>query len=100
MAPRDLESGGVPSARVRPVRRGAVSDSHDSNAPTAIDHLIDDPVGTYAIGAEALETPLQLVSGFGIAGKDEQRVLDCVDVRPGEIEEVATSPPRQDEAGQ
>lgn len=66
----------------------------DSNASAAIDYLIDDPVRTHAIRAEALETSMQFVSGFRIARKEGQRVFNRVDVRPVEIKEIAASTPR------
>ena len=65
-----------------------------------VDQLIDDPVGADPERSKPLQATSQQVAGFRFALEESERVLDGVDQRPTELEDLSERPAGQDDSGQ
>lgn len=77
-----------------------MADGGDANRLAAIGQLIDDPISADSQRVQAAELPSKGVPREGVPLQQAKRVLDCVDQRPVQFEEVPPSPPGEDESGQ
>src|SRR5688500_13263953 len=70
-------------------------DRGDAYGLLALDHLVDDAVGTDAQGSQPAEPASELVARVGLAFQQAQSLLDRVDQRRFELEQLASGAPRE-----
>jgi hypothetical protein len=74
-----------------------MADSGDANRLVRIGQLVDDAVGTDAQGPQAAQPAAKRVSSAGLARKHAERLIDGIDQRPVEIEQLAACAMREDD---
>lgn len=70
------------------------------NRLSAFGELVDDPVSADPQRVEAAEPSTQRVAGRRFTLEQAQRILDRVNQRPTQLEQVAAGPPREDNSCQ
>lgn len=75
-----------------------MSDCGHPNQPLVVGHLVDNSIGPDGQRAKPAEAPAKGVPHPGLARKQAKRLLDRVDQRPIEFEQVAPGAPRQNDA--
>jgi hypothetical protein len=76
-----------------------VADRGDSYGLVIVCQLVDDAICAYAQRAQAGQPPAEGVSAVGVALEESERVLDGVDERPVEIEQLVSGAPRENDLG-
>ena len=76
-----------------------MADRGDANGLLAVGDLVDDSVGADAERSEALESAAERISGEGLPFVDAEGVLDGVDQRPAEFEQLLAGASREDDSG-
>lgn len=77
-----------------------MTDRDDADRLSLVGHLVEDSVRTDSQRVEAAKFSAKRLTGERLALEQAQRVLDRVDERPAQIEEVAAGPPGEDESRQ
>jgi hypothetical protein len=77
-----------------------VADGNDADRLSAIGQLIDDPVGTDPQRIKTTQFSPERVTAEWVALNQAKRILDRVDQRPTELEQVAAGSPGEDESRQ
>ena len=74
-----------------------MTDSGDANGPVGIGELVDDAIGADAQGPQAAQPAAKRVPGAGLAREPAEGLLDGIDQRPVEIEQLAACATREDD---
>ena len=69
----------------------------DANRLLSLDELVDDSVGADAKRTQSPKAPAQHMAGERIALEQTERILDGIDERPTELEQLTACPARQDD---
>jgi hypothetical protein len=77
-----------------------VADGSHSDGLSPVGQLIEDSIGADSQRIQASELPAKGVPGERFPLKQTQRILDRIDQRPAQLEQIATSSPGKGEAGQ
>lgn len=77
-----------------------MTDRRDANRLTPVGQLIENPVGADSQRVEATELAAKRVAGEGIALEKAKRILDRVDERPIESEQVPTGSASENQSRQ
>lgn len=77
-----------------------MANSSDANRLPAIGQLVEDSVGADSQRIQAVKLSAKCISGEWFTLEQAKRVLDCVDQRPAQLEQVVTGSPGEDESGQ
>jgi hypothetical protein len=67
---------------------------------STVGQLIDDPIRADSQGVQTAEFSAQRIAGEGVAFEQSQCILNRIDQRPAQLEQVASSSPGKDEARQ
>jgi hypothetical protein len=73
-------------------------DRRHANGLVVVSQLVDNPVRPNTQRTQSAQAPSQRVSGQGLPPELSQSVLDGVDHRPAQLEEVLARAPRKDDA--
>ena len=76
-----------------------MADRCHAHGVTAVPELIHDSVRSNAKRAQSSQPAAQLMTNLWVAFEQRERVLDSVDQRPTQLEEILSGTPRQDDAG-
>jgi hypothetical protein len=76
-----------------------VTDGCDADSLTVLVDLVDDPISPDSQGAESVESPAEGVADVRVTLQESECVLDGVDQRPAELEQLLSSAPREDDCG-
>ena len=71
--------------------------SGDANRLFRIGELVDDPIGADTQGPQAAHPAVQRVPGAGLAREHAERLIDGIDQRPVETEQLAACATREDD---
>jgi hypothetical protein len=74
-----------------------MTDSGDANGLLGIGELIDDAIGADAQGPHAVQPAAKRMPSAGLAREGGEGLLDSVDQRPVEIEQLAACATREDD---
>ena len=77
-----------------------MADGDNANCLSAIGQLVDDPVGANPQRRQTAKLPPECVAGEWIALQHAERILDRVDQRPAQLQQVTAGSPSKDESGQ
>lgn len=77
-----------------------MTDGSDTNGLSAIGQLIENSIGADPKGIKAAELASKRVTGKGITLEQAKRILDRVDQRPAQLEQVAPGSPGKYESRQ
>jgi hypothetical protein len=77
-----------------------VPDGNHADRFSAVSQLVEDPIGPYPQRVQAAKFPPQGIAGERIALEQTKRILDRIDQRPCQIEQVSTRAPGKDESSQ
>lgn len=77
-----------------------MADGSEANGLAAVGQLAEDPKGTDPQRVKAAQLPPQGGTGKRVTLEQAERVLDRVDERQAQLEQVATRSPGEDESGQ
>ena len=76
-----------------------MTDRGDADGLIVVCELIDDAVRAYTQRAQAVQPAAQRVSDVRVPFEKSKRVLDCIDDRPAEVEQLLSGDPREDDLG-
>ncbi len=77
-----------------------MADRDDPDRPIIVSELVDEPVGAQAQRAHPAQSAAQRIPGGGFAFEQTEGILDRVDERPIEIEQLEPGAARQDDSRQ
>jgi hypothetical protein len=77
-----------------------VADGGDPDRLAAVGHLIEDAIGPDPQAIQSLKFPPKLMAGERLALEQSKGILDRVDQRPAQLEEVTAGTPGEDKTGQ
>ena len=77
-----------------------MADGGHPNGLLTLSQLIEDPIRTDPQRAQAAEFAVKRLSGARLTLEEAEGVLDCVDQRPVELEQLAASAAGEDEPRQ
>ena len=77
-----------------------MADGSYPNRLSPVGQLVDAPIGADPQRVQAAELPPERIPSEPFTLEQAQRILDRIDQRPVQLEQVATSSPGEDEAGQ
>jgi hypothetical protein len=76
-----------------------MADGGHADGLVIVCQLVDDAIGAHAQRAEAVQATAQGVSEVGVALEQSERILDGVDKRPIEVEQLLPRPPGENDLG-
>jgi hypothetical protein len=74
-----------------------MTESGDANGLVGIGELVDDAIGADAQGPQAAQPAAKRVPAAGLAREHAERILDGIDQRPVENEQLAACATREDD---
>jgi hypothetical protein len=74
-----------------------MADGGDANRLVGIGELVDDAIGTDAQGPQTAQPAAKRVPSAGLAREHAERLIDGIDQRPVEIEQLAACATREDD---
>ena len=74
-----------------------MTDRRNADCPVVPGKLIDDAIRAYTQRVQAVQTAAQRVCGVRIPLEQSKRVLDSVDERPVEVEQMVSGAPRKND---
>jgi hypothetical protein len=74
-----------------------MTDSGDANSLVGIGELVNDAIGADAQGPQAAQPAAKGVAGAGLAREHAEGLLDGIDQRPVEVEQLAACATREDD---
>jgi hypothetical protein len=77
-----------------------MADSGDANGLSAVGQLVENSIGPHSQGVQTSELSSKGITGERVALEQTKSVLDRIDQRPGQLEEVATGSLGEDESCQ
>lgn len=77
-----------------------MADRSDANRFSAVGQLVEDSISADPQRVQAAELPPQGVAGERVALEQAESILDRIDQRPRQLEQVATGPPGEDKSCQ
>lgn len=77
-----------------------MADSGNANRFPAVDQLIEDSIGAHPQRVQPTKFSAQRITGEWVALEESEGLLDCIDQRPIQLEQVATGSPGENESRQ
>ncbi len=75
-----------------------MADGGDAHRGAVVDHLVEHPVRAHSQRPDSPQTPVQIVTSFGVSFEHTEGVNDAVGERPLEVEEFLTSASGENDA--